>query len=62
MLIHLDSVNNEPLSRRKKQKKNFASFDTNFKPKKKFSTLKIKKTRESTKKTSVKKRAKQKEN
>ena len=59
---NLDSVNSEPLSRRKKQKKNFASFDTNFKPKKKSGTLKIKKTQESTKKTSVKKRAKQNEN
>ena len=59
---NLVSVNSEPLSRRKKQKKNFASLDTNFKHKKKSGTLKIKKTQESTKKTSVKKRAKQKEN
>ena len=40
---NLVSVNSEPLSRRKKQKKNFASFDTNFKHKKKSGTLKIKK-------------------
>ncbi len=58
---NLDSVNSEPLSRRKKQKKNFASFDTKFKHKKKSGTLKIKKTQETKKKTSVNKRAKKKE-
>ena len=59
---NLVSVNSEPLSRRKKQKKNFASLDTNFKHKKKSGTLKIKKTQETNKKTSVNKRAKKKEN
>ncbi len=59
---NLDSINSEPLSRRKKQKKNFASFDTNFKHKKKSGTLKIKKIQETSKKTTVNKRAKKKEN
>ena len=59
---NLDSVKNEPLSRRKRQKKNFASLDTNFKHKKKSGTLKIKKTQETNNKTSVNKRAKKKEN
>ena len=59
---NLDLVNSEPLSRRKKQKKNFASFDTNFKHKKKSGTLKIKKIQETNKKTTVNKRVKKKEN
>jgi ATP-dependent RNA helicase DeaD len=59
---NLVSVNSEPLSRRKKQKKNFASLDTNFKHKKKSGTLKIKKIQETSKKTTVNKRAKKKEN
>ena len=59
---NLDSANSEPLSRRKKQKKNFASLDTNFKHKKKSGTLKIKKIQETNKKTTVNKRAKKKEN
>ena len=59
---NLVSVNSEPLSRRKKQKKNFASSDTNFKHKKKSGTLKIKKIQETNKKTIVDKRAKKKEN
>ncbi len=57
-IYNLDPVKSEPLSRRKRQKKNYASFDTNFKRKKNSGTLKIKKTQE----TSVKKRAKKKEN
>ncbi len=59
---NLDSVKNEPLSRRKRQKKNLASLDTNFKHKKKSGALKIKKTQETNNKTSVNKQAKKKEN
>ena len=57
---NLVSVNSEPLSRRKKQKKNFASSDTNFKHKKKSGTLKIKKIQETNKKTTVNKQVKKK--
>ena len=56
-----DKVNKEPLSRRKKQKKDFASFEKNQRKKIKSGTLKIEKKIKTKKKKPINKASKKKE-